>query len=89
MKQRGKKEKRNFKKNEESSETSSTKLNSPAFKSQADQKKKTVNFQYTFYGKEYDFTADILKLNRNEFLIEFTDEKGNHWKLQMFSRSNY
>ena len=55
----------------------------------ADQKNKTVNFQYTFYGKEYDFTAKILKLNRNELLIEFTDEKGNHWKLQMFSRSNY
>ena len=55
----------------------------------ADQKNKTVNFQYTFFGKEYDFTADILKLNRNELLIAFTDEKGNHWKLQMFSRSNY
>ena len=55
----------------------------------ADQKKKTVNFQYTFYGKEYDFTAKILKLNKNELLIEFDDEKGNHWKLQMFSRSNY
>ena len=41
MEQRGKKEKRNFKKNEESSETSGTKLNSPAFKSQEDQKKKT------------------------------------------------
>ena len=55
----------------------------------ADEKKKTVHFQYTFYGKEYDFTAKILKLTRNEFLIEFTDEKGDHWKLQMFSRSNY
>ena len=54
-----------------------------------DEKKKTVNFQYTFYGKVYDFTANILKLNKNELLIEFTDEKGNHWKLQMFSRSNY
>ena len=54
-----------------------------------DEKKKTVNFQYTFYGKVYDFTANILKLNKNELLIEFTDEKGNHWKLLMFSRSNY
>ena len=54
-----------------------------------DEKKKTVNFQYTFFGKEYDFTADILKLSKSEFLIEFDDEKGNHWKLQMFSRSNY
>jgi len=55
----------------------------------ADQKNKTVNFQYTFYGKVYDFTADILKLNRNEFTIEFTDEKGDRWRLQMFSRSRH
>ncbi len=55
----------------------------------ADQKKKTINFQYTFFGKEYDFTAKILKLTKSELLIEFDDEKGNHWKLQMFSRSNY
>lgn len=55
----------------------------------ADQKKKTLNFQYTFFGREYDFTAKILKLNRNELTIEFDDEKGNHWKLQMFSRSRY
>ena len=54
-----------------------------------DQKKKTINFQYTFFGKEYDFTAKILKLTKSELLIEFDDEKGNHWKLQMFSRSNY
>ena len=55
----------------------------------ADQKNKTVNFQYTFFGKEYDFTASILKLTKSELLIEFTDEEGNRWKLQMFSRSRY
>lgn len=55
----------------------------------ADQKNKTVNFQYTFFGKEYDFTAKILKLTKSELLIEFTDEEGNRWKLQMFSRSRY
>ena len=55
----------------------------------ADQRKKTVNFKYTFFGKEYDFTASILKLTKSELLIEFDDEKGNHWKVQMFSRSNY
>lgn len=55
----------------------------------ADQKNKTVNFQYTFFGKEYDFTAKILKLTKSELLVEFTDEEGNRWKLQMFSRSNY
>ena len=54
-----------------------------------DQKQKTVNFQYTFYGKEYDFTASIIKLTKSEFIIEFNDEKGNHWKLQMFTRSRY
>ena len=55
----------------------------------ADQKNKTVNFQYTFFGKEYDFTANILKLTKSELLIEFTDEEGNRWKLQMFSRSRF
>ena len=55
----------------------------------ADQKNKTVNYQYTFFGKEYDFTASILKLTRSELLIEFTDDEGNRWKLQMFSRSRY
>lgn len=55
----------------------------------ADQKNKTVNFQYTFFGKEYDFTANILKLTKSELLIEFTDEEGNRWKLQLFSRSRF
>lgn len=55
----------------------------------ADQKNKTVNFQYTFFGREYDFTANILKLTKSELLLEFNDDKGNRWKLQMFSRSRY
>ena len=41
MKQRGKRKKKRIKRNEETSETSGTMLNSPDFKSQEDQKKKT------------------------------------------------
>ena len=54
-----------------------------------DQKAKTVSFDYTFFGKRYKFVADIKKLARKEFIIEFNDENGDHWRLEMFSRSNY
>ena len=54
-----------------------------------DQKAKTVSFDYTFFGKRYNFVADIKKLARKEFIIEFNDENGDHWRLEMFSRSNY
>ena len=54
-----------------------------------DQKAKTVSFDYTFFGKRYQFVADIKKLARKEFIIEFNDENGDHWRLEMFSRSNY
>lgn len=53
-----------------------------------DQKAKTVSFNYTFFGKHYVFTADIMKLTRKEFFIEFDDEHGDHWRLEMFTRSN-
>jgi hypothetical protein len=54
-----------------------------------DAKAKTIKFDYTFFGKHYDFTADIKRLSRKEFFIEFDDEYGDHWRLEMFSRSNY
>ncbi len=54
-----------------------------------DPKEKTIDFDYTFFGKHYDFTADIMKLSRKEFFIEFDDEHGDHWRLEMFSRTDY
>ena len=54
-----------------------------------DPKAKTIKFDYTFFGKHYDFTADIRRLSRKEFFIEFDDEYGDHWRLEMFSRSDY
>lgn len=54
-----------------------------------DPKAKTIAFNYTFFGKHYDFTANVMRLSRKEFFIEFDDEYGDHWRLEMFSRSNY
>ena len=51
-------------------------------------KEKTIDFNYTFFGKRYVFTADIRRLSLREFFIEFDDEFGDHWRLEMFSRSN-
>ena len=53
-----------------------------------DQKTKTVEMQYTLMGNNYKFLADVDKLSRREFFIEFDDTKGDHWRLEMFSRSN-
>ena len=52
-------------------------------------KEKTVDFDYTFFGKHYHFTADVKKLSRREFFFEFDDEYGDHWRLELFSRSNF
>lgn len=52
-------------------------------------KEKTVDFNYTFFGHQYAFTADVMRLSRREFFIEFDDEYGDHWRLELFSRSNY
>lgn len=54
-----------------------------------DPKAKTIDFDYTFFGKHYVFTADIMRLSRKEFFIEFDDEHGDHWRLEMFARSSY
>ena len=53
-----------------------------------DEKKKTVEFSYSLYGRSYHFMADIDRLTRKDFFIEFDDEKGNHWRLELFTRSN-
>lgn len=54
----------------------------------ADQKAKTVEFNYSLYGRRYHFIADIKRLTKKDFFIEFDDDKGNHWRLEMFTRSN-
>ena len=54
-----------------------------------DPKEKTIQFDFSFFGKRYKFTADIMRLSRKEFFIEFDDENGDHWRLEMFSRTSY
>ncbi|MBR3550707.1 MAG: hypothetical protein IKO09_01755 [Bacteroidales bacterium] len=54
-----------------------------------DPKAKTIDFNFSFFGKRYVFTANIMRLSRKEFFIEFDDEYGDHWRLELFSRSSY
>lgn len=53
-----------------------------------DSKTKKIEISYSLYGHQYHFIADIDRLTRKDFFIEFDDEKGDHWRLEMFSRSN-
>ena len=53
-----------------------------------DEKNKTVEINFSLYGRKYHFIADVDRLTKKDFFIEFDDEKGNHWRLEMFSRSN-
>ena len=52
-------------------------------------KEKTVEFNFTFFGEQYHFTADVKRLAKKEFFFEFDDENGDHWRLELFSRSNF
>ena len=54
-----------------------------------DPKKKTIDMDYTLIDKNYRIRADIMRLSRKEFFIEFDDEYGDHWRLELFSRSSY
>lgn len=54
-----------------------------------DPKEKTVEMEYTLMGYNYKILADVEKLSRREFFIEFDDQHGDHWRLELFSRSNY
>lgn len=53
-----------------------------------DQKAKTIEFNYSLYGRKYHFVADIKRLTKKDFFIEFNDQYGDHWRLEMFTRSN-
>lgn len=52
-----------------------------------DPKAKTIDFNYTFCGKRYIYTANVMRLSRRDFIIEFNDEHGDHWRIEMYSRS--
>jgi len=53
-----------------------------------DQKAKTIEINYSLYGQRYHSVADIKRLTKKDFFIEFNDEYGDHWRLELFTRSN-
>jgi len=38
-------------------------------------------------ARRYQYVADIKKLSRKELFYEYDDEYGNHWRLELYSRS--
>lgn len=52
------------------------------------QKERTIEFNYSLYGHKYHYIADIDRLTKRDFFIEFDDEYGDHWRIEMFTRSN-
>ncbi len=52
-----------------------------------DPKKKTISLNFTLMDNHYEFVANVMRLSRKEFFIEFDDEDANHVRLEMFSRS--
>lgn len=50
-------------------------------------KDKTIEMTYTLMDKNYHILADIKRLSRKEFFFEFDDAHGDHWRLELFSRS--
>lgn len=39
-------------------------------------------------GESYNYTAEIKKLTMSELRYEYTDEDGNLWRFEMFTRSH-
>lgn len=54
-----------------------------------DPKQKTIDMAFTLIDKNYNIHANIMRLSRKEFFFEFDDNYGDHWRLELFSRSNY
>jgi hypothetical protein len=54
-----------------------------------DPKTKTIDMSFTLMDKNYTILGDVKRLSRKEFFFEFDDPYGDHWRLELFSRSSY
>ena len=54
-----------------------------------DAKKKTIDMKFTLMDQNYTILGDIKRLSRKEFFFEFDDRYGDHWRLELFARTNY
>ncbi len=54
----------------------------------ADNKKnQIINLDFSLVGHRYQYNATIRKLTKKEFIYEYDDESGNHWRIQLNNRS--
>ncbi|MBP1672576.1 MAG: hypothetical protein H6Q25_391 [Bacteroidetes bacterium] len=50
---------------------------------------KNLEVQFQLPGESYFYEAQIKRLTMSELRYEFTDDEGNVWRFEMFSRSHY
>lgn len=50
---------------------------------------KNLVAEFSILGKNYSYTAYITKLSKRELFYEYDDLDGNHWRLELNSRSAY
>jgi len=55
---------------------------------QFENNKKDVHIKFFLADRQYDYTASIKKLSKNEFIYEYDDTTGAHWRLQMYAQAN-
>lgn len=53
-----------------------------------DKKYQNFTVDFSLLGRRYQYTAVIKKLSKKEFIYEYDDKYGNHWRLEMNSRSS-
>lgn len=52
-------------------------------------KNKELVLDFTILGKNYSYVAYIKKFSNKELFYEYDDRNGNHWRLEMYSRTAY
>lgn len=48
--------------------------------------KKDVHVKFFLIDLQYEYTASIKKLSKTEFIYEYDDSHGDHWRLQMYAQ---
>lgn len=50
---------------------------------------KEIKVEYQLPGEDYLYEAEIKRLTMSELRYEYTDNEGNLWRFEMYTRSHY
>ncbi|MCQ2285276.1 MAG: hypothetical protein MJZ76_00175 [Bacteroidales bacterium] len=50
--------------------------------------KKKLNIEFFLVDYKYQYTADVKKLSKTEFVFEYDDVDGVHWRLQLYAQAD-